>query len=500
MEKVDEITESTKPTCTDEMAKEDVTEVDVKKKEDSYAIYPQIIATLIANLVLLSCGLCYGWPTISLTQYDRSNSPIKMTSEQKSWVVTAVPLGAILGPVSAALLVDRIGKKWFIHLLFLPSLVGWSLIYIAKNWVLLFVGRLFCGFPTGAAYAVIPQYLGEIVETRIRGTANFMMVIFLNTGYILMYGIGSQVNQQMLAIICAIPPVLLLLLMPWLPESPYHCLKKNNKKNAELSLIWLRRDTRNSDKIDEINKFVELERDGGLTELFAKPVHRKALYILLLLLAGQQLSGTIAIQSYAGEIINKLNVSLSDNLILLILGAVSLCSAIVAAVIIDKVGRKPLFLISAYTTVLCLVTMGTYYLLEDMRFNVKPYAVVPVVMLLLFNLAFSVGVASIPAVVSAEIFPIGVKMWASSIINTYGAVLALVVAKVYQPLAEAFGLKTVFYVFALLELIIATLSIFIMPETAKKSFSEIQDDLNKSIIARQQSDETLVSQEYKAEA
>lgn len=486
------------------MAETEITEVDVKKekeeekKEDKYAIYPQIAASLIANLVLLSCGLCYAWPTVSLVKYEKPTSPIKMSPEEESWVVTAVPLGALLGPISAALLVDKIGKKWFIHLLFLPSLVGWILIYIAKSWVLLLVGRLFCGFPTGAAFAVVPQYLGEIVETRIRGTANFMMVIFLNTGYILMYGVGALVNQQMLAIICAIPPILLFLLMPWLPESPYHCLKKHDKKNAELSLIWLRRDTRNSDKIDEINEFVELERDGGLRQLFAKPVHRKALYILLLLLAGQQLSGAIAIQSYSGIILNSVNVTLSTNMILLILGAVSLSSGIVAAVIIDKVGRKPLFLVSGYTTVLCLVTMGTYCLLDEMRFNVKPYAAVLVVMLLLFNLSISVGISSIPAVVSAEIFPIGVKMWASSIINTYGAVLALAVTKAYQPMVKAWGLKTVFYSFALLELIIATASIFIMPETANKSFSEIQNELNKSIIARQRSDEKLVTEEVPA--
>nr|XP_033337838.1 facilitated trehalose transporter Tret1-like isoform X2 [Megalopta genalis]XP_033337839.1 facilitated trehalose transporter Tret1-like isoform X2 [Megalopta genalis] len=469
-----------------------------KKDEGKGVIYPQIIATLVVNLVLLSCGLCYAWPTVSLLKYQKPDSPIKMKPEEESWVVTAVPLGAIVGPLSAALLVDRIGRKWFIHLLFLPSLIGWILIYLAKDWVLLLVGRLFCGIPTGAAFAVIPQYLGEIVETRKRGAANFMMVIFLNAGYILMYGVGPLVNQQMLAIICTIPPILLFLLVPWLPESPYHCLKKNNAENAELSLIWLRRNINNKDKIDEIKEFIEREKDGGLKKLFAKPVHRKALYIMLLLLAGQQLSGIVAIQSYAGVIIRNINVDVSIHLILLGLGACSLVFGIITSVIIDRVGRKPLYLFSAYTTVLCLAAMGTYYLLEEMRFNVKPYAAVPVAILILFYLAVTVGVTSIPAVVSGEIFPISVKIWASSIINTYGAALALLVSKSYQPILDAFGLKTVFYIFALVELIIATASIFIMPETAKKSFSEIQDELNRSIIARQHSDEELVTEEVPA--
>ncbi|XP_076652802.1 facilitated trehalose transporter Tret1 isoform X2 [Halictus rubicundus] len=468
------------------------TQSDVKK-EDKIAIYPQIIASVVAYLTLLAAGLCYAWPTVTLDYYRNPKSTIKMTSVQESWMVTAMPLGALIGPIGSALLVDRVGRKWFLFAICLPFVAGWILLYLARTWVFLFIGRLFSGMPTGALCSVVPLYVGEIVETKIRGAANMLFIIFLNTGYIIVYAIGPWVDPKILALICLVPTFLILLWIPWLPESPYYCLKKNNEKGANLSLIWLRRNTNNTKTIEEMSEFMELEKNGGLKELLTKPVHRKALYITLLLIGGQQLSGTMAINSYAGVLIGHMHPILTTQLVLVILGVISVVSGIATALIIDRIGRKPLFLISAYMCSICLALIGTYFLLGNLRFNMKPYNLVPVVSLILYYVTFSIGLGSIPAVVCSEIFPLGVKMWASALTNTVGALLGLIVSKCYQPIVDAAREETIFYIFCAVELIIATTAIFIMPETSKKSFLQIQNELmstTKRDIKEEESTET----------
>lgn len=484
---------------TDKVAEETYgqTQPDDKKK-DKIVIYPQIIATIVVNLTVLVCGLCYAWPSVTLLVYsDENKSPIKMNAEEVSWVVTALPIGAIIGPIAAALLVDRIGRKWFLIVTCLPFVAGWIILYFAKTWVLLFVGRLFTGMPTGAIFAAAPQFIGEIVDTKIRGAANMLITIFLNAGYIITYGVGPLIDPKMLALICLVPTIIVLIWLPWLPESPYYYLKKNNEKDANLSLIWLRRDTSNTKIMDDMTEFIELERNGGLKELFTKPVNRKALYIVLILIMGQQLSGMIAIQAYAGVLISGIQSNLSVQMVLLILGAIGLVSSSVAASVIDRIGRKPLYLTSAFITTICLTLIGTYFLLEDLRFNVKPYNLVPVVSLIVYYIAFSIGLGSIPSVVSSEIFPIGVKMWASALINTIGAVLALIVSKCYEPIGAAARKQTVFYIFAAAELILAILAIIKMPETKKKSFLQIQNELMSSTTKRDIQEEEKKSIETK---
>lgn len=483
---------------TDKVAEETYgqTQPDDKKK-DKIVIYPQIIATAVVNLTVLVSGLCYAWPSVTLLVYDKSNSPIKMSSEQMSWVVTALPIGAIIGPFAAALLVDRIGRKWFLIVNCLPFVAGWIILYLAKTWVLLFVGRLFTGMPTGAIFAAAPQFIGEVVDTKIRGAANMMITIFLNAGYIIIYGVGPLVDPKVLALICLVPTIIVLIWLPWLPESPYYYLKKNNEKDANLSLIWLRRDTENTKIMKDMTEFIEVERNGGLKELFTKPVNRKALYIMLILITGQQLSGLMAIQSYVGLLISDIHPTLSTQMLLLILGAISLVSGSVAASVIDRIGRKPLYLTSAFITTICLTLIGTYFLLDNLKLNVKPYTLVPVVSLIVYYIAFYIGLGSIPSVVSSEIFPIGVKMWAAALINTIGAVLALIVSKIYDPISKAAGKETMFYIFAAAELILAILAIIKMPETKKKSFLQIQNELMSSTTKKDIQEEEKKSIETK---
>ncbi|CAK9804045.1 Facilitated trehalose transporter Tret1 [Anthophora plagiata] len=431
----------------------------------------QIIASLIVNLPLLSCGLAYSWITVS-------NMDLK--TDKGAWIVTALPIGACLGPILSALLLDRIGRKWFLYATTFPFICSWVLIYIGKKWMEFFIARLIAGISIGAIFTMVPVYLGELTEPRIRGAAGTMMSLFLNIGTILMYTLGTHMSEKIMALISLAPCAAFLLTAPWVPESPYYYLKKKKEKCAILSLVWLRRKKDNENEIKEMKEFIEAQEQGSIKELYTVPTHRKALLLVLLLLAGQQLSGYIAIQAYAITLIQDMHISLSTNIMLVIMAGITLAMSLVSTFIVDRIGRKPMFLISSYGTTLCLLTVGVYFLMIKIGMKMEAYSMIPLVAIIVYLICTSFGLVMIPAVVISEIFPISVKSWATMFANVYGSVLSLIVAQVYHLIINAWGNHVLFLLFAIIELVISILATIFMPETARKSFMEIQMILGKN--------------------
>ncbi|XP_050479591.1 facilitated trehalose transporter Tret1-like isoform X2 [Bombus huntii] len=459
-------------------------EVDLEKVDDGAEkkvkpaksrIYLQLISSIVVNLTLLASGICFTWSAIAIEQYEDLKNV-----DNAGWVVAAVNIGAVFGPILSALLLNRIGRKWLIYATSVPFIACWILTYFEKSWVYLFMARFCAGISIGILYAAVPLYIGELVETKIRGVCSSMMPVMLHLGYIFVYGVGPRVDKETFALMNIIPTAVFLLTAIWLPESPYYYLMKNKEKYAALAMTWLRRKNDNNDEIEEMKKSVEVERQGGYKELFTVKAHRKALLLVLLLLAGQQFSGYMGVLSYASTLVQSFHTNFDDNFILLIISAISMITSLISSCIVDKLGRKPVFLISSYGSSLCLIVIGVYFLLEKLDMDVRSLSLIPLIALILYVISVAFGLTSIPAIVTSEIFSIDMKSWATMVTNIYGSVLGIIVGKGYQLISDHVGNHVIFLAFASIELIIAITASVVMPETSQKTFSQIQEILNKS--------------------
>lgn len=61
-------------------------------------------------------------------------------------------------------------------------ITGWLFISLAQNVPMILVGRVLCGFGVGIASLTLPVYLGETIQTEVRGTLGLMPTVFGNTG------------------------------------------------------------------------------------------------------------------------------------------------------------------------------------------------------------------------------------------------------------------------------------------------------------------------------
>ncbi|XP_065618525.1 sugar transporter ERD6-like 16 [Quercus suber] len=109
-------------------------------------------------------------------------------------------IGGMVGAVISGKLADIIGRKY-------------------GAW-LLDLGRLSLGFGYGLTCYVAPTYLSEITPKNLRGGITSVSMAMIPVSVSVAYLIGSVINWRALALIGAIPCLLLLFGLFFIPESP----------------------------------------------------------------------------------------------------------------------------------------------------------------------------------------------------------------------------------------------------------------------------------------
>lgn len=94
-----------------------------------------------------------------------------------------------------------------------------------------------------------------------------------------------------------------------------------------------------------------------------------------------------------------------------------------------------------------------------------------------YMLCYAAGLGSLPFAMLSEIFPCNVKAIASMIAIMILSISSMVVTKLYQVIADAYGIYTSFWGFAVCSIFTGLLMYLILPETKQRSLREIHDKL-----------------------
>lgn len=129
----------------------------------------------------------------------------------------------------------------------------------------------------GISYTATPIYLGEISPADIRGNLTSMLTVAVKLGTLMEYVIGPFLSVQNLALVSLMGPCLFVVAFIWLPETPYHLLRRNNRQKAINSLVQLRGKKDIYEEIDNIERSVkaDLANETGFRELLLVPGNRR---------------------------------------------------------------------------------------------------------------------------------------------------------------------------------------------------------------------------------
>lgn len=146
--------------------------------------------------------------------------------------------------------------------------------------------------------------------------------------------------------------------------------------------------------------------------------------------------------------------------------------------LVDKLGRRILLLLSIIMMALCLFSLaGYFYMKMDLGMDVNQLGWIPLSSLSVYVIAFSLGFGPIPWMLMGEIFPSQIRGCASSIACLFNWFCVFLITKFFPSFAVQFGIGKVFWFFVICCLV-GTLYVYVLvPETKGKSLEEIQDML-----------------------
>jgi MFS family permease len=114
---------------------------------------------------------------------------------------------------------------------------------------------------------------------------------------------------------------------------------------------------KNPFQISKIEKYLQ----GSFFDVFRDRLAVKGMLILIGAMFLQQLSGINAVLFFANDIFAQAGTSLEPKYNGIIIGAVQVLATVPATLVVDRLGRKLLLLISAITMGIFIIILGFYF-------------------------------------------------------------------------------------------------------------------------------------------
>lgn len=501
---------------------------------------PQFIATMAQSLLLLSIGMIVASPTIVLGALYRpgnstlqdfnktaedSNStlsspaPLLFTDSQASWFGSILLLCQPVGSLVSCFIQDYLGRKRSMLLVNLPLILGWYLLYKGQTVDILFASAIISGFSIGFMEAPTLAYIGEVSEPRLRGTFTSILNTHVCIGHLLEFLIGCAVGQEnwrTAMLISIIVPVLTMIIIYQIPESPVWLLSKGRRQEALKSLCWLRGWVGEKAVEKEFQAFVKynelslrpvtrvgkentiykqvptkayINADGSgvipadvihpkknsvlikLADIF-RPAFLRPLRLLLLYMFFAHMSALNAIRPYMIQTFEFLGLQrVIDPLgITVMTASVQLAGGLSCILSVHRLGKRFLSLLSMSLCTILILCIAVYTLyMKDID---EPR--IPLVLFGLMYYSLNLGVSPIPWMLVSEVFPQRGRGAGGGISAGYFYTGAFLTAFTFLDIKALLDWYGVFFLYGSLSAVGVVFLYFCLPETEGRTLAEIE--------------------------
>ncbi len=437
-------------------------------------------------------GLLFGFDTAVISgTVGMVEAQFELSKLALGWFTSSALVGCILGAMMAGVLGDKYGRRPVLIMaaaLFFISALGCT---IPPSFKVLYSVRIIGGIGVGLASVLSPLYISEFSPPKIRGRLVALYQLSIVTGILLAYGsnwillnysvhhsvisggsgflykifVGevwrSMFGMEML------PALLLLALLLFVPESPRWLIQAGHKKRGKRILEKISGTEVADEEFNEILSSLGQEK-GSLRELF-RPGLRTALIVAIGLSVFGQLTGINAVIYYGPEILKQGGIQFGNALqFQTILGIINLVFTILALLLIDKLGRRPLLIGGMAAVVLTLLLAGLLFLTDT------PNGTLIVVVLGAYIACIAFSICAVIWVLTPEIFPNRVRGRAMSIAAFSNWGTNTIAAYLFPWYVASFGMHVGFFTFGAI-CFVATLFFWkFVPETKGKSLEQIE--------------------------
>ncbi len=437
-----------------------------------------ISAALIKSTVVAALGgLLFGFDTavIAGTTAGLSHA-FQLSPSGLGFTVAIALIGTIIGSMLAGVPGDRYGRRSslkFMAILYLISAVGCA---FAWDWISLLIFRFIGGLGIGGSSVLGPMYIAEISPAKWRGrlvgffqlnvVAGILLAYFSN--YLIGASVGGASDWRWMLGVSAIPALLFLLMLLFIPESPRWLVQKSRVAEARSTLQQIGEENIDSE-LNKIVRSVDVEHGHGREALFQSK-YRTPIFLAVSIAMFNQLSGINAILYYLNDIFSRAGFSkVSGDLQTVLIGFTNLIFTILAMTVIDRVGRRTLLLIGSLGMAVCLGGVAAVFFSNHFE-NLLVW------LLIGFIAFFGFSQGAVIWVFISEIFPTRVRANGQSL-GTFTHWFMNGLISWSFPVIASYSRGTPFVVFAIMMVVQFFVVLLVFPETKGVSLEEMQDNL-----------------------
>ncbi|XP_064418317.1 solute carrier family 2, facilitated glucose transporter member 2 [Latimeria chalumnae] len=413
--------------------------------------------------------------------YDDIPNKHALVTMHWSLSVSIFSVGGIISSFFVGWIADKLGRTKAMMVGNSLAIVGSLFMGLAKfgpSHILIIIGRVITGLYCGLASGLVPMYVGEISPTAMRGALGTLHQVAVVVGILISqligldFLLGNDVMWPLLLGLSGVPAVLQAFLLIFCPESPrYLFIKLGKEEEAKKCLKKFRGECDITKDVAEMKKEkeeAEKESKVSIAQLFRSPSYRQPIMVALVLHISQQFSGINAIFYYSTSIFIRAGVH-RPLYATIGVGVVNTVFTIVSVLLVERAGRRSLFMLGLGGMCASAVMMTVGLTLLS-KFSWMSY--VSMAATFMFVTFFEIGPGPIPWFIVTELFSQGLRPAAITVAGFCNWTCNFIIGMCFQYIADYCG-PYVFIIFAVLLFGFTVFTYFKVPETKGKTFEEI---------------------------
>ncbi|KAJ1299236.1 hypothetical protein BS78_01G516500 [Paspalum vaginatum] len=356
----------------------------------------------------------------------------RFDSELLTVFTSSLYVAGLVATLFASSVTRRFGRRASILIGGTVFVAGSAFGGAAVNIYMLLLNRILLGIGLGFTNQSIPLYLSEMAPPQYRGAINNGFELCISIGILIAnlinYGVEKIADGwgwRISLSLAAVPAAFLTIGAIFLPETPSFIIQRDGGSvdQARLLLQRLRGTTRVQKELDDLVSASSLSTTthhrGSQFRSILKSKYRPQLVIALLVPFFNQVTGINVINFYAPVMFRTIGLKESASLMSAVVTRVCATAAnIVAMVVVDRFGRRKLFLVGGVQMILSQIMVGAVLAakFKDHGGMEKEYAYLVLVIMCVFVAGFAWSWGPLTYLVPTEICPLEIRSAGQSIV------------------------------------------------------------------------------------